>query len=89
MIAANKQIHWDADTVGKNLARQLRDDFNIRILPSLSPKGSFYGTESYLYQATVGVGKTYQMVKLIGTILDYKLRTLVRAPTSSKNVPTL
>lgn len=82
MIAANKQIHWDADTVGKNLARQLRDDFNIRILPSLSPKGSFYGTESYLYQATVGVGKTYQMVKLIGTILDYKLRTLVRAPTT-------
>ena len=75
-------LNNDADTVAKNLARQLRTDFFTRVLPSLSTQGSFYGTESYLYQATVGVGKTFQMVQLIGMIIEYDLRTLVRAPTT-------
>jgi len=75
-------LNNDADTVAKNLAKQLRTDFFTRVLPSLSTQGSFYGTESYLYQATVGVGKTFQMVQLIGMIIEYDLRTLVRAPTT-------
>ena len=75
-------LNNDADTVAKNLAIQLRTDFFTRVLPSLSTHGSFYGTESYLYQATVGVGKTFQMVQLIGMIIEYDLRTLVRAPTT-------
>ena len=75
-------LNNDADTVAKNLAIQLRTDFFTRVLPSLSTHGSFYGTESYLYQATVGVGKTFQMVQLIGIIIEYDLRTLVRAPTT-------
>ena len=66
-------LNNDADTVAKNLARQLRTDFFTRVLPSLSTQGSFYGTESYLYQATVGVGKTFQMVQLIGMIIEYDL----------------
>lgn len=77
-----KALNNGADTVAKNLARQLRSDFFTRVLPSLSTRGSFYGTESYLYQATVGVGKTSQMVELTGMIIDFNLRSLVRAPTT-------
>jgi hypothetical protein len=77
-----KSLNNDANTVANNLARQLRTDFSTRVLPSLSTRESFYGTESYLYQATVGVGKTSQMVELIGMIIDLDLRTLVRAPTT-------
>ena len=77
-----KALNNDANTVAKNLARQLHTDFFTRILPSLSTRGSFYGTESYIYQATVGVGKTFQMVELVGMIIEYDLRTLVRAPTT-------
>ena len=73
----------DVHSVSKRLAEQLRRDFLNVIKPYLQQDFSRaqYQKPTLLYQATVGTGKTFQMVGLIGLALEYGLRILVRAPT--------
>ena len=74
----------DVNSVSHQLAYKLKQDFQEIIKPYLQQDFSRpkYQTPTLLYQATVGTGKTYQMVGLIGQALEHGLRILVRAPTT-------
>ena len=74
----------DVNSVSHKLAQKLKEDFLEIIKPYLQQDFSRpqYQTPTLLYQATVGTGKTFQMVCLIGQALEHGMRTLVRAPTT-------
>lgn len=74
----------DVNSVSHQLAQKLKQDFLEIIKPYLQQDFSRpqYPTPTLLYQATVGTGKTFQMVGVIGHALEHGLRTLVRAPTT-------
>jgi len=74
----------DVNSVSNQLAHKLKQDFLEIIKPYLQQDFSRpqYQTPTLLYQATVGTGKTFQMVGLIGQALEHGLRILVRAPTT-------
>mgnify|MGYP001355150867 CR=1 FL=1 len=75
----------DVNSVAHQLAQKLKQDFLEIIKPYLQQDFSRpqYQTPTLLYQATVGTGKTFQMVGLIGHALEHGLRILVRAPTTN------
>ena len=64
---------------------QLKRDFLEIIKPYLQQNFSRpkFRTPTLLYQATVGTGKTHQMVGLIGHALEHGLRILV--PRTNNN----
>ena len=74
----------DVNSASHQLANKLKQDFEEIIKPYLQQDFSRpqYQTPTLLYQATVGTGKTFQMVSLIGQALEHGLRILVRAPTT-------
>jgi hypothetical protein len=74
----------DVNSVSHQLAEKLKKDFQDIIKPYLQQDFARpqYQTPTLLYQATVGTGKTFEMVRLIGHALEYGLRILVRAPTT-------
>jgi len=74
----------DVNSVSTRLREQLTRDFAEILKPYLQqditrPR---YQTPKLLYQATVGTGKTSQMVVLIRHALEHGLRILVRVPTT-------
>ncbi len=62
----------DVNSVSHQLAEKLKKDFKNIIIPYL--KQDFarpqYQTPTLLYQATVGTGKKFEMVRLIGHGLE-------------------
>ena len=75
----------DVHSVADALRVKLKEDFKTRVKPYLEQDVRYpkHSVPRLLYQATVGVGKTYQMVGLIGLALEHGMRVLVRAPTTN------
>ena len=74
----------DVNSVSTRLGERLKRDFFEIIKPYLQQDFSRprLETPTLLYQATVGTGKTHQMVGLVGFALEHGLRIMVRAPTT-------
>jgi len=73
----------DVHSVSKRLKEQLQRDFHDILKPYLQQDFSRprYQVPTLLYQATVGTGKTHQMVGIVGQALEHGLRPLIRVPT--------
>lgn len=74
----------DVHSVADALRLQLKEDFKTKIKKYIQqdPRYPEHSTPTLLYRATVGVGKTYQMIGLVGLALEHGMRVLVRAPTT-------
>ena len=86
--AANIQAwDWETDSVhmvAQALIKKVKYDFTQRIKPYIKqdPRFPHLPAPRMLYQATVGVGKTEALIKVVLLALEHKMRIAVRTPTT-------